>query len=349
MKISDQSSNKKQYLSINNIFDDIVEKKRYHYYSKFNYTQYNNFNDIVNNAKTFHQAYFELGNKDILLGPEMQEERYQHVLFVYFLGIYIYEGIPIIKKKIDNTINAKDTNNTIDFKYVWFLLSLYHDMFFDLDCEKNKKMSTEEKRLREFINDNQIKIDSTLLSEKACVPTQIIGKIKEYNEFKCKFNKRKEGEVFYDHGIAGGFAFFIQMTKLFKKPKHELIFSEANKNNVVPKIAGALMGHNIFLRTSNMDKNETIKYKDCNLKCLITDEPIIKFEEHPFLFLLTLVDTIDPFKICNMNVKEALSKKINIDNIKRTLDISDLGIKEKDLWWLIKTGEDNPIKIDFKL
>jgi len=323
--------------TIEEIFDEIIKNDQvsYMYYYDVKPSKYGSFRELLKDAEGFHNEYFKLGEKACLLDDKLMNEfRKKHSVYLYFLGLYLYDNIPTITESIDNKILANGKN--INFRYIWYLTSLYHDYFFDIE-EYPEKFSA-------FIEKQELNFLTGLRIQNKCIPSKITGVINNYNLYKYHLNIRlythRERSPFEDHGIIAGMAFYQIMEKLHslninKVIDKRIVFYEQNMINVIPKIAYALIGHNIFQKSPNDD--EANKYRYFGLCKLIRKKPLVKLKRHPLLFLLDLVDTIDPFKVLNGNIDSALSKHICINSHRNKLDISSFGIKEDKLSWLINT------------
>lgn len=102
-----------------------------------NYYKYNNIdwnyylNDLafpknINDARKFIDDFFAYGGKSYLIRDILQESdplRINHTLSVFFIGLLIKNSSFRDLKIIDN-----DQNEIFEFSYLWFLVSLFHDM-----------------------------------------------------------------------------------------------------------------------------------------------------------------------------------------------------------------------------
>lgn len=102
-----------------------------------NYYKYNNIdwnyylNDLafpknINDTRKFIDDFFAYGGKSYLIHDILQESdplRINHTLSVFFIGLLIKNSSFHDLKIIDN-----DQNEIFEFSYLWFLVSLFHDM-----------------------------------------------------------------------------------------------------------------------------------------------------------------------------------------------------------------------------
>ena len=107
------------------------------YETMSNYYKYNNIdwnyylNDLafpknVNDARKFIDDFFAYGGKSYLIHDILQESdplRINHTLSVFFIGLLIKNSSFHDLKIIDN-----NQNEIFEFSYLWFLVSLFHDM-----------------------------------------------------------------------------------------------------------------------------------------------------------------------------------------------------------------------------
>ena len=246
-------------------------------------------------------------------------KRCQHAFSLYLLGIYCYKNIPAIRNafnsfldKIYQGYNAEiDANETREennyfknFKYLWYPTALYHDMGYYFETQEDESRITQPysdiiRNERIMDRDNLGYIDISL-----GVPKNIKDSVTPY------FKKRLDRPGFsdkccVDHGFAGGLNLYNQMkhvhchdgasdtatyeTQGFKYGKP--IFKWFNTSS-----SWAVLCHNIYMAEEGTPNEK--KYIKEGLGYLIyqKEHSLINYYEHPLLFLLDFVDTIDPFK-----------------------------------------------------
>lgn len=107
------------------------------YETMSNYYKYNNIdwnyylNDLafpknINDARKFIDDFYAYGGKSYLIRDILQEcetLRLNHTLSVFFIGLLIKNSSFSDLKIINN-----DQNEIFEFSYLWFLVSLFHDM-----------------------------------------------------------------------------------------------------------------------------------------------------------------------------------------------------------------------------
>lgn len=293
---------------LTSVLEDIVNRHFvWDYYGNI-HNQFSNFDDIVKRPKDFLKSYLKLGGKL----SDMQEnffetldlkaqDRLIHTIAIFFLGIAVYKNCNIVKNKIDGYIYSiepkiKDKNEKTPFCYYWFLICFFHDIGYIFE-----KMDSDN-----FINTIKVlkvSLPFDLPEEKnGMVPRQIIDNWKKY------FNYRKMEMGSFDHGIVGGNLFYTDMYRQYEKKKREnggkdtfidnegRFWSPSIVENIFLSCAWAIIAHNMrFLHPT--DKNAK-NYKRYDLHSQLVDKPVISLEKHPILYLLAIVDSIDPVKFC---------------------------------------------------
>jgi hypothetical protein len=119
------------------------------------------------------------------------------------------------------------------------------------------------------------------------IPNLLWESVNDY--FKYSLNHWKV----IDHGIAGGLILFDELAKnrIIKESSFSYLDFSKSVENQYKEAAYAVATHNIFL-PREIDKTTYINY---GLERLISQKPI-HFYKYPYLFLLGLVDTLEPLK-----------------------------------------------------
>lgn len=228
--------------------------------------------------------YFEIKNSLLL--------RSTHTVSIFFLGILIF-----FNTKIRKSMNWGGNQPEYDiFPFIWFLTCLFHDFGYDYEIGTKKYLSKiwDIDSLKKLL-----KIKYNLLDKNInYIPDDLYQSIRKY--FLYKRVMRKE----IDHGIVAGIYLYDKLVKNrhYKKRKakndDDLYWGKHLDSEYA--LAGATIAiHNIWL-----PDNKSIKfYKQFELDCLINRAPI-SLNEAPLLFLLGLVDTIDPIKLYDENNTE---------------------------------------------
>ena len=278
----------------------------------------------------FIQKYLEQGNKHVLiqdilvlLNSKDFGMRAEHMRSVFLLGIHIYDTIPLIKYyinklvsklnndsqrlnneahqlninknqsgksqiSIDNNGKLNSSQKRLDFLYLWYLICLYHDIGYIY--ELNEEIA---------INNN---FQPNMIPKIDWIPSEIIDSCDQYYQIRKISNLG--GKPCIDHGIYGGMMLYNIL-----KDKHDSLTIESKFDKYNPLLWGkpildtfivhaawCIMGHNMFGAERGTDSS--MKYEEWGLQKLIysKDNSFISPSKHPLLFLLMLVDTIDPIK-----------------------------------------------------
>ncbi|PKM65815.1 MAG: hypothetical protein CVU95_13500 [Firmicutes bacterium HGW-Firmicutes-2] len=241
--------------------------------------------------------------------------RLKHTISIYFLGLAIYNNVSCIKIAIDNYIHKVDVElqpyhkrilgpefRTFDtpFSYFWFLTCFYHDYGYRFE-EGNKLVGLERILL---LLDGRINTNILRGRYRTLIPKAISDNLHKY------FKMRYEKDQVIDHGIAAGLLFWenrmTDFQKRSKRNQNKEVFIEKDRlwsKEILYKIhlpvAWTISAHNVWFITENNERVD--EYSHFGLQGLITDRPKIILNNHPLLYLLSVVDTIDPVKLLNRN------------------------------------------------
>ncbi len=238
--------------------------------------------------------------------------RKQHTISCFLLGNHIYNEchslhiqINSILEKLRNTDYQESVEKR--FRYIWMLISIFHDLGYGIE-EQN-------------ININDKEITSALthlaLSKYALKPPYTRNLIKNYFKF------RKECMNKIDHGIAGGALLYQDLCALRKQKegKDNTLFWGKVLEKDFAFASWTIACHNIYKIQPNNSSEPC--YKKYHLNKLINDNRLINKEKLPLLFLLCLVDTIDPIKyVNNISILECFHMEFDKDRI--TISVKDL-------------------------
>lgn len=246
----------------------------------------------------FIKNYFTRGGKEkvfkdnpyIIKYEFVLKERSPHIVSTFLLGILISEHL-----KFD--IN-KNNNDKINFKYLWFLACLYHDIGYVYENDHNcAHLRTVQKdginALKDicdikYMCNNEFKTYKKenvdlYLSNRAICSSENIGKI--------------------DHGIVGGLLLYDRLRKNFdeawnkakindpKVLRNDFTYKELHFSNehykYYAEAADAIIAHNIWINTLN-------EYLTKNNKVPLEGNKIDK--NNKIAFILALADTLEPIK-----------------------------------------------------
>ncbi|MDP3148115.1 MAG: hypothetical protein Q8N83_03195 [Ignavibacteria bacterium] len=306
--------------------DNLLKQLQQLFYSNEKWNYYN-LVDLPNpftspefgNSKIFVKEFLDYSNKtkDIYDFLELiKPDRNLHIVTDYFLGILLYENNTGIRIYIDHQIKnfTSADNNSADnsFKYFWFLICFYHDVgyYFEKNIKSIGSLNTLE---------DDLKIGNKF-------PT-LLGVPKLYNNVHGNYLKyRIEVCKVYDHGIVGGMLIYDRLIKIYNDKKNmigqnsftfkNLIWSESMLK-YFQLIASVILTHNIWFKNEKVDPvDEIILYKKYKLdKLIISDSKrIITLKRFPLLFLLSLVDSIEPTKCYGVNFLNKISFDFSVNS-----------------------------------
>ena len=239
--------------------------------------------------------------------------RSEHTYIVFLLGYLVYTKLEDSQKNYFK--NNHYENPKKHFQLIWFLTSIVHDIFFDIEqkkeCEEFKDLNYELDSVK-----NKFSIENYLLSNlQYCAKLDkkfetFLGILGKYYKYRYCHDDR------IDHGIVAGLVIFDLLVKhRIKKFSTSTSHWKEELDKLYFEAGLSIASHNIWSSDSKLkDKN----YKDYGLEILVNSSKKsifpIKFSEMPFLFLLGLVDTIEPTKTFrNRSVFEILnSLDINV-------------------------------------
>lgn len=334
--------------SYENLLDDIVKRKelwKYYYTSK----DYESYQEIIRHYSLFIEDYLKAGSKILYFDEEVlysllkDEYRCKHTISIFFLGLYIYNNNNDLKDNINKFIKQYNMTEK-EFVYYWFLICFFHDVYSNLEKNNNVRITYEDLIEFEKVNMDLFQGSNNIL------PDIIKSSYKNY------FRNFRNSN---DHGIVAGILYYNDRKKTYYKCKRESnsitdTFSchgvswsleKLHKDHYI--IAWIIIAHNVFFVNKDIHDYESIKnYKESNIKELIIEKPVINLKEFPMLFLLSLVDSIDPYKCTEGN--ELIKFVINNNQFDITNITSDYKkkIKNQEYWLGINVLEcQNVIKI----
>ena len=274
--------------------------------------------------------------KELLYLENHDENRLKHIASTFFIGILLYNcrELPfrrLICKELKE-IEAFDNTNIDDhFIYIWFLITLYHDLGYKYEKDN----------LDFNINDYDILDKNKNIN---MVPTIYEDIYKKY------INYHKN-----DHGICGGLIFNQEICKIRARNENssDSLNWDRKLQQVYESVAWIIVSHNIWwCREGDEIEKEYIE-KGLNKLIIKKDSAYpIDIKNYPLFFMFCLVDTIEPSKRdikhdkidFKFNKNSITIKCKTKNNIKKYLD----GILDSKKWLTnIQSGKDsNEVTID---
>lgn len=259
---------------------------------------------------------------------KLNSSRIKHILSCFILGFAFLENISIknwIDKKLcvlchDYLKNWKD-----EFSYIWMLICFFHDLGYNV--EEDKSVALEEDGVFPPRWETPIFLPR-IYTRKA------VSAYEKYRE--------QEYNVKVDHGIYGGKVCYEKLCKI--RRQHDSSKNSSNNldntvmittkekklrgdssqyywgkplEKVYACISWTIICHNMFFVQE--DTKEAKYYKEHDLGKFVYKKRArkIKLKSYPFLFLLCLVDTLEPIKKFNtLEVLRHISLDVNKMKIK---------------------------------
>jgi len=280
------------------------------------------------------------------------KERANHIVSTFLLGHYMYINTNL-KEYIDTEIEKNNKlfgtkKCRIEFSYLWFLVCLFHDLGYCIENENSPR----------YENIDSLFLDSKQLDYVLGVPVLYEKVYKNY--YKYIFEEQCKNE----HGIVAAHLLYNSLCQIREYAEHDKLsnlYWGIELEHLYNFCSWNILAHNIwFVNESNHCLVKSYEKNNLNELIKKDGEYKISFKEHPFFFLLCLVDTIEPYK----KVKELSKlKQISINIIgKEKIEISSKlkcgchntiidQVKSLDNW-LIKVEKDiltDSITIDLSL
>ena len=289
----------------------------------FNTENEDRFKNLTIKPKGFIEEYIIKSGKKRLIevGDDLfntdNNTRLAHTHSVFFLGALVYKHT-ILNKTAFKGYSNKNAEFEL-FPFLWFLTSLFHDSKFD--DEINAEMRVIKDNISDFLIENDIKYiinKENNFSEHA--PFHLIDSLDAYFKYR-------KGENRKDHGISAGFLLYDRLVKNRKtqnKKNPESIYWKEELDKYYLEASTVIATHNIWLPKIG-DCKTIKKYLDHDLCELVKNINYkISHKDYPLLFLLGLVDTIDPVKLYSCVTPDYVLKNIDIDfpNSKHEISIS---------------------------
>lgn len=237
----------------------------------------------------FIRKFWQMSCKDLSeWSDDLSGKRIQHIVYLYFLGYYIYSRSQCVKEAIDKNIKQiveqYNANTMVTFPYVWSLIVLCHDLLYGSQDE-DIRMSGSELNNSKLFELSRISIPPFLQNYEL---------IEHYLEYRAGC----------EHGINAGCNVFKSLTRIravMSKLEDTCLCWEESLDGIYSEISCVILAHNIwFLKENGEGNSERVnKYRDYQLdELLLKDDNDYKvaLKEYPLLFLLYLADTIEPIK-----------------------------------------------------
>ncbi len=256
--------------------------------------------------------------KDISNLRVKSPNRLSHIVSTFFIGLWVFNRSEHIKgliveelKKLRHFGHDDDNRICKEFKFVWFLASLFHDLGYKSEDESAQLPNYDVP----FVNS---------------VPDFYQKVYKDYYEYR----KNKE------HGIYAGLIFDRDTCKIRERQNNSesrLYWGEA-LNELYHYVAWIILSHNIWMiKKGSGDEQE---YRRHNLDSLIINpgEFKIKFNEYPLFSFFCIIDTIEPIKSTScLSYFDVKGKSLKITSNDSAYLEKILGLND----WLVPVWKEN--------
>lgn len=278
----------------------LAERNKWNYYESVETEHKISDMLLENRAEKFIQDVFLQGGKSQAINIEHSDmfliarERANHTLSAFLLGIILQEELHISMRELPKLHDSIHLN----FLYFWSLTCLYHDYATRIEDESSiyfEQLDTIEK-FEDFF-----KVEYSLVKDSS------------EGELYKNYYLYRASEKIVDHGIAGATLIYDALMQEYnnallcngEKKKARVEHNSLTFSKDFPKhvmfIANTIAKHNLW--RASPDREEV--YRNFNLEQLIPNENgdhIISLDEkkknikNKFLFILGLVDTLEPIK-----------------------------------------------------
>ncbi len=304
-----------------------ILSETYNHKAWWNYYSGENGFDIFSSdgCKDFVKSFFlKSGKADLfrfLPKRDLCSERWQHIVYVFLLGIYIYQKSSYHGAIEDEIKVLNDKSKTdVKFEFVWFLICLCHDLYH----------SSEDDLSEDFFDSCKFK--------KACGVPNLFDKL----PLRYYFYRRLQGKN--DHGVVTGFKMYDELCKIRKQQESKMEESQNgttliwNKelNKIYKYTAWIVACHNMWFKHSYIpsDVSSCTLYRLLGLDGLIFNSKYDiaqykqKCKKKAIFRLFCIIDTIEVIKVvCNTDDLEKVKMDVSNDGI--TIDVSESKDKEK--------------------
>lgn len=241
-----------------------------------------------NSSVNFIIQYFKQAGKEAISEAfdleNFGQQRSDHTVSIFFLGIIFFQNSGLKNKSYFNGIESKHYDF---FQFIWFVCCLSHDAAFYREHEEALHIACPDiNALKKHLN-----IEYDLTIEKVSnIPKEMFSLCEKYYAHRHKNLERPA----VDHGIYAGLLMFDCLIKnrRIERPVHKskLLWEDWLEPQYA-YAAATVAVHNMWFPQKKDEK----LYQKNGLASLIEKKPIT-LNEAPLLFLLGIVDTIDPIK-----------------------------------------------------
>lgn len=307
--------------------------------------------DKPDDCREFIRKFFAISGKAGELNSidaikSLTDERCQHNVYVFLLGVGVYNNCVGVKTLIDKQIQhyaeLYRCKSDVNFYFIWFLCCLFHDLGYQVED-----------------TDSHVGILAFSKGQKLVGVPKVFDKktIENYWDYRQKCHNKN------DHGLYAGITMYKSLCDIRGEQEKNSwnngkLGWEKELEHIYNIASWVVLCHNIWFVQED-EKCNCELYEKFNLNSLVLENGryIIKIDKHPLFFFFCLIDTIEPIKV----VKDsALLEQIDITVGKKEIVISsNLKCECSDRYlkgvsglsgWLTKTKwKDNQVTIELDL
>ena len=274
----------------------------------------------------FIEKYFKYGEKEAILDHKEIDDvkkngKHEHTVSLYFLGISLMEKVEnkILFKLEELGIHAR--NYDFKFQYTWFLTCLFHDYAWNIECKRPSESYVDEDNLYNSIFPLRYSVfDHDLTNGEKYQPCYNKSIVSRYFWFKYK----QFGQL--DHGIIAGQILFDRLLNNYYDMWERYCNCGQNRDmsfeyfvfrekvwrrehwDHFAYISDSIIAHNIWLNDGSRLYQD---YGLLELEASYTNQ--VKYEENPLLYILGVLDTIEPVKFFNHFFTEYIWNNIDYE------------------------------------
>lgn len=192
------------------------------------------------------------------------------------------------------------------------MTSLFHDFAYQYELEESNLIEIKDlDSLHKKFN-----IENFLLEEKIDgISKKLFSCCKDYFIYRRDFMNR------IDHGVFAGIYLYDRLVKIRQRKETEIndpLYWGKELEKQYALASASIAMHNIWMPK----KTDEVVYKRFNLDKLIKFEPL-KSKDHPLLYLLGIVDTLEPIKLF-LDIDKGIDEKYIFDNLQLEFKVNSI-------------------------
>ncbi len=337
-------------MNFKELIKEAFRQKEWNYYSdefieKLNIEKSDDCREFIRKFFAVSGKAGELNSIDVI--KSLTDERCQHIVYVFLLGVGVYNKCVGVKSLIDEQIQQYveryKCKSDVNFYFIWFLCCLFHDLGYQVENSDKPVGKLEFAKGQNLIG---------------------VPRVFEKKTIKNYWNYRQKCHKMNDHGIYAGITMYKSLCDIRSEQeknswKNDKICWEKELEHIYNIASWVVLCHNIWFVQKKKKKCESEIYKKFNLNQLLLDEGEYKIKicDHSLFFFFCLIDTIEPIKtVKNPSLLEQIDISFGEKEIIITSNLK-CGCGDKYLKdvgdlndWLIETHrEDNRVTIELNL